>query len=267
MKLLQHLPLLCVVLFICSCVSFRARTPDDAHDMYHVVDGHRMHISVQGEGVPVVFSAGAGVKDPRAGFSAVTALLSTRAMAVVFDRPGFGKSDSTTAPRDADTMARELDELLREAGIAFPIVLVGHSIGSFDVLRYAQMYPAKVRAVVLLDGTPPAWVLDTFGGPPKTLVDYVARGLAPRDLLDEMLAYKANARRIAEAGSIGEIPLTHLYASTRDEDWNRYQALYEQMSLQPRGVPTNDAEHYIHKQVPQLVVDEIVRLLAPTPAG
>jgi pimeloyl-ACP methyl ester carboxylesterase len=261
LRLLSRLPLSLLCLLACSCVSFKATSFDDSHDRYYVVESRRTHVSVDGEGPAVVLSAGAGVKDPRAGFAAVTAALRDRAMTVVFDRPGFGKSETTTGPRDADTSARRLDELLTIAGIPFPVVLVGHSIGSFDVLRYAQLYPGKVTAVVLLDGTPPPYVRDVFKGPPKELVDMVAASRAPRDLLDEMLAYKESAAKIEAAGSLGEIPLTYIYADTRSEDWNYYQSLYEGMSAHARGVTTGDSEHYIHKKFPQLVAAEVSRFL------
>ena len=46
-------------------------------------------------------------------------------------------------PRDADHIADELHQLLLQAGITGPIVLMGHSIGGIYMRDYATRYPAE----------------------------------------------------------------------------------------------------------------------------
>lgn len=52
-------------------------------------------------------------------------------------------------------MAQELHSLLIKAGEQPPFVLVGHSMGAFNVLMFAHRYPDEVSALVLVDGSHP----------------------------------------------------------------------------------------------------------------
>ena len=52
-------------------------------------------------------------------------------------------------------IAEELHALLRNAGVAPPFVLVGHSMGGLDVLMYASLYRTEVVGMVLVDSSHP----------------------------------------------------------------------------------------------------------------
>jgi pimeloyl-ACP methyl ester carboxylesterase len=52
-------------------------------------------------------------------------------------------------------MAEELHTLLQNAGIPGPIVLVGHSLGGYDVRLYASLYRNDVAGIVLVDSSHP----------------------------------------------------------------------------------------------------------------
>jgi pimeloyl-ACP methyl ester carboxylesterase len=49
------------------------------------------------------------------------------------DRPGYGWSDSGPAPRGSLQIAHELKQLLQACGEIGPYVLVGHSMGGYDI--------------------------------------------------------------------------------------------------------------------------------------
>ena len=49
-------------------------------------------------------------------------------------------------------MVRELDALLTQAGIEPPYILLGNSLGSYNVRLYAHLFPEKVVGMVLTDG-------------------------------------------------------------------------------------------------------------------
>lgn len=72
-----------------------------------------------------------------------------------YDRAGLGWSEAQPGPADADHIAANLHELLRQAGITGPIVLLSHSMGGVDVRDYMAHYPANVAGLILLDSSSP----------------------------------------------------------------------------------------------------------------
>ena len=68
------------------------------------------------------------------------------------DFPGFGSTEIPSHPLKLEDYARFLDQYLRENKIVQP-VLIGHSFGGRVSLKYEQMYPKSVRALIL-SGTP-----------------------------------------------------------------------------------------------------------------
>lgn len=74
---------------------------------------------------------------------------------LAFDRPGRGNQPATDASRDPCTIAREQHALLVSAGAKPPYLLVGHSLGGLYQYAYAQLFPAEVAGMVLVDPTPP----------------------------------------------------------------------------------------------------------------
>jgi pimeloyl-ACP methyl ester carboxylesterase len=59
-----------------------------------------------------------------------------------------------------DLILRELHDALTGAGETGPLVLAGHSMGGLYAANFAQAYPARVKAVVMLDPTPPMWFIE-----------------------------------------------------------------------------------------------------------
>ncbi len=120
------------------------------------VNGHNMHIFAKGSGdSTVVFASGWKIPCPYADFYPLWSEISKYTRIAVYDRPGYGWSDVTNVPRGIDNIAQEIHELLKMSGEKPPYILVGHSIGSLEVIRFAQRYPNEVKGVVLIDGSNP----------------------------------------------------------------------------------------------------------------
>lgn len=118
------------------------------------VNGHSMHIDCTGIGSPtVVLDAGLGADSLTWG--AVQPVLSKTTRVCSYDRAGFGWSDALPAPRDAEHIAGELHQLLLEARVAGPVVLVGHSITGIYMRDYATRYPAEIAGMIFVDGSTP----------------------------------------------------------------------------------------------------------------
>jgi pimeloyl-ACP methyl ester carboxylesterase len=244
------------ILGMASCAS--SAGPGTSADRFFTINGHVMHLSVEGSGATVILSAGSGVKDPTADFQKVTAVISQEARTVVFDRAGFGKSAATTAERDLDTVTSEMHDLFAAAGLAAPYILVGHSIASLDVLGFAQAYPSLVAGIVLIEGTPPSIM-------PQAMTDAmlakaksdVAWGFMPKASYDEALWWRPNAALIEKRGTLGGIPLVYIHRTgVGDVDW--LHAYSDVVSV----VEVIGKDHYIHKSNPDTVIGEIEKLLA-----
>jgi pimeloyl-ACP methyl ester carboxylesterase len=68
------------------------------------------------------------------------------------DRPGYGWSQPSAKPRTSQQIVQELDQVLTQAGITPPYLLVGESFGSYNLRLYAHTFPEKVVGLVLTDG-------------------------------------------------------------------------------------------------------------------
>jgi pimeloyl-ACP methyl ester carboxylesterase len=117
------------------------------------VGGRKLHIECTGTGEPtVVFESGLGEGSPYWGRIAPAVSATTRVC--VYDRAGRGGSDDAGAPQDGIAVARDLHTLLENAGIAGPVVLVGHSTGGPYIRVFTAQYPDEVAGMVLLDAQP-----------------------------------------------------------------------------------------------------------------
>ncbi|MEO8393631.1 MAG: alpha/beta hydrolase [Chloroflexota bacterium] len=115
-----------------------------------MLGGYRLHIDCRGNGSPTVVME-AGLGDPSLVWTLVQSQVSTTTRVCVYDRAGLGWSDTSPKPRTAEVMVEELHTLLKNANVAGPYVMVGHSTGGMLVRLYAHSYPAEVVGMVLVD--------------------------------------------------------------------------------------------------------------------
>ena len=124
------------------------------------VDGRQIHLQVRGAdsaGPTVVLEAGMGSFSPN--WYWVQEELAPVVRSVSYDRAGLGWSRRSRRPRDAQTVAMELRDALREAAIEPPYVLAGHSFGGLPVRAFADLYPELTAGLVLVDAShPDQWV-------------------------------------------------------------------------------------------------------------
>lgn len=81
--------------------------------------------------------------------------ISKNTTAFAYNRPGYGKSDPVSTPRDGVHIIDELRLLLYSKGLNPPYVLVGHSLGGLYMQLFARRYPSEVSGLVLVDSTHP----------------------------------------------------------------------------------------------------------------
>ena len=118
------------------------------------VGGYGMHIDCTGNGSPVLILEAGGQNDSTI-WRGVQPALSKTTTVCSYDRAGTGWSDTQPGPRDADHIAAELHQLLFQAGIKGPVILMGHSIGGLFIRDYATHYPADVAGLIFVDSSTP----------------------------------------------------------------------------------------------------------------
>lgn len=115
------------------------------------VGGFNLHIHCTGEagGPTVVVDAGNG--DFSVTWMGIQREVEKSARICTYDRAGYGWSDVSPHPRTASQMANELHQLLVNADVKPPYILVGHSLGGLNVRVYASLYPDEVAGMILVD--------------------------------------------------------------------------------------------------------------------
>jgi len=70
----------------------------------------------------------------------------------LYNRAGYGKSESVNLKRDGLTIAKELRVLLDGLQLKPPYILVGHSLGCAFVKIFAELYKNEVIGILLRIG-------------------------------------------------------------------------------------------------------------------
>ena len=123
---------------------------EHAQTLVRLTDGRRVNLLCIGQGSPaVVLEAGGG--DDSLTYRILQAHVAHFTRVCSYDRAGMGFSDPSSHPSSAEYVLQDLHELLRQADIPLPIVLVGHSDGGLYISMYASRWPDDVAGMVLID--------------------------------------------------------------------------------------------------------------------
>lgn len=211
----------------------------------------------------VIMDAGYG--DYSKAWDSVIGDISMITNVLIYDRAGLGKSETSSNPRTSLEMVKELKELLVEADIKPPYILVGHSFGGVNMRMYATKHQSEVCGLVLIDSTPE---------------DYRERFL-PRMSQDFQEAYN---KQFVREGNYDEfmksleqlkvskrtlhIPLIVLSAGRKEHYSEESQALWNEMQREILEISTDSelviaekSAHYIQNDEPEVVVSAIKKLI------
>lgn len=113
-------------------------------------DGARLNLVCMGQGSPaVVFDS--GWTDWSPAWSTVQPRIAQFTRNCSYDRAGAGFSGPGPFPRTSERIATELHDALRAAGIDGPFILVGEAFGGDHVRAFADLFPADVAGLVLVE--------------------------------------------------------------------------------------------------------------------
>ncbi|WP_282089746.1 alpha/beta fold hydrolase [Aquimarina algiphila] len=161
---------LLIALIIFTGLIFRVfgSAPHQPSGRFVDVDGVKFHINATGKKShkpTLVIEGGAGLSTEY--YHWLSEGLKDSLRVVRYDRAGIGYSDPGTSPRDAETIAKELHHLLKNAGESPPYILAGHSLGGPYLRVFTQLYPDEVAALVLIDATHPEQV-EKYNAAPRS---------------------------------------------------------------------------------------------------
>jgi len=204
------------------------------------VGGRNMHIHCTGDGSPTVI-LDSGLGDSYLSWRKVQPEIAKFSRVCSYDRAGLGFSDPSSQPRTSKVVAEELHALLQAASVPPPYVIVGHSMGGYNVRLYASIYRSDIVGMVLVDASHPdqenrfppelknmegSWHREAefiaytmpFGVPRLLSLcdnDPATRAAdcnwrASREQLAEINAFPGSAAETAATGSLGDLPLAVL---------------------------------------------------------
>lgn len=132
------------------------------------INSVNMHLYDSGmSNIPIVFTANIGSNVPFVDLYPLHNTLSKNHRVMVYDKPGYGWSEYTSASRDINTICEEIHAVLHSNDIPGeedtylePFIYVAQGMGALEAIRYAQLYPEDVAGIVFLEGTSPAFCAD-----------------------------------------------------------------------------------------------------------
>ena len=229
------------------------------------VGGHKLYLSCRGTGSPtIVFDSGMG--NNHAVWRSIPYSLPSRTC--VYARVNVSPSDQIAARHTGADSVHDLHTLLDVAAVPGPYLLVGHSFGGLLSVMYAGTYPADVVGLVLLDPTlPDSDEIDKL--PEAERAAWIAERAKNVEKVDFLETLEQAKPLLAK---IPDIPVLFL-ASTRQEGPTQAEKIIagERKAQQrfvdalPQGeLRRVDTGHFIHRDAPQRVIEEVQRILDQT---
>jgi len=248
------------------------------------INSGQIAVSVKGNESPtVVFESGLGVNKET--WSDVFNEVVKTNKVFAYDRAGLGESPSSSASRDSCTIAKELHESLIASNTKPPYVLVGHSIGGLYQYVFAKLYPDEVAGLVLVDSyfpepwkykaqlpLPKEYLLLNDNKKPNYLIrlqnrleeKYTTGGResTKRDVCLENIDITKPVTfpvRMITAIKDENVPGISL-AWLKKRDRSRQEEWFHTLG---KRVPVReiDSSHYIQEDRPDIVIEEILKLI------
>ena len=180
---------------------------------------------------------------------------------IAYNRPGYGLSQASTAPRSLEQITHELSELIAEVGNHEKVILVGYDWGGAIIRSFAVSYPEKTLALLLLE--PDHEELNTI----LTIaqVDSVAQTMRFPGASDEMKQHLQNMEYLRQLPPLPQRPTTLLTSRYPVIDYELRFEMHHQLGTH---LPAQTFKHEtvivgvsIPSESPTSVIQEIFTLM------
>lgn len=112
--------------------------------------GRTINLVCLGHGSPTVILS-AGLEAWSLWWGRVQPPLAKRTRVCTWDRAGYGFSSPSPEPQDIIHTTEDLERALKRGGIRGPYLMVGHSMGAYEALRFTDLHRQSVIGMVLVD--------------------------------------------------------------------------------------------------------------------
>ena len=239
------------------------------------IGGYRLYVRCVGLGTPtVIFEAGLG--EDLSTWDQVLPQAARFSQACAYDRANVAPSDERPAAIRVSALqvAAELHQLLVNAHLPGPYVLVGHSLGGLFMQMFACQYPRQVAGMVLVDSTHPQQAMRLAAALGPAFSSDASQGFPVEGIsYDDILAMQAQVDAVR--GRFPQVPLIVLVrsrftssaywtATQYEQTWMNLQADLSRRSSRGKLVVALRSGHFIQNDRPDLVIASIREIVQET---
>jgi pimeloyl-ACP methyl ester carboxylesterase len=227
---------------------------------------------VSGKGsYTIILEAGAG--DDMTEWKSSLSHFEQYSQVFTYNRAGFKGSDSLNKKRDAQVIAIELRELLKEANIPPPYILAGHSLGGLYLRVFATTFPDEIAAVIQIDSTHHEMIekcKDSAGNyyANPTGIPWWAFLILPNAVEEESKGLCRSLDIASETKFFPKVPLVVISSDKvpngieeTSEKWAVMQSQQKYLAtISPtsKHITCKSCGHYVHQDKPELI-DEALK--------
>lgn len=230
-------------------------------------------VYIKGSGSSVVFVSGLG--EDHKNWDQVQNAVSGFAETISYDRAGLGKSSYKLKRKDLSTLAWELKKTLQSAKISKPYLLVGHSLGGQISKQFAVMFPADVRGIIFIDPGFNEELLElTLGDSLWQQREAEIQKIRPKLGMAREAELKELNKNCSIADDITRLPDVPVLLFTATKLNTSFPGSTEELKVKKqtherwlqsipggRQIIVSQSRHYIQNDAPELVVEEIKKML------
>jgi len=192
---------------------------------------------------------------------------------LLYDRAGYGKSETNNSPRNIFKLRTELEQVIDNVSNGRKVILVGHSLGGMIIRDYAIHNPIKTAGLVFVDASH-----EMFNNPTQSEEDQIfsyynstyeknfGATIESRELVED-------TQYMTTLSNLPNIPVIAITSMKIDAAHNAAdrQLWYNSKEALKTGVTdfthitTTKSGHYIMLEEPFLVIEKIKSILSRLP--
>ena len=251
-----------------------------------------MYVDCLGENKPTIL-VDVGIAESSASWYKIAKELSKNTRICLYDRAGYGWSDSGRGERTTATIVHELKLLVKRAEIPGPYIMVGHSFGGFTARYFAAKFPEDVAGLVLVDSSHPEQIyrLSALDNQGKKPLITGRDANAPADFSEferkwyflnssrkatfaqmaELKYFKQSAYQVKYSGLLKDIPiavlsrgiaqLPELNGVSLENEWLDMQKDLLNLSKNSWHSIILNSGHNIHEEAPAKIIENILEVI------